>query len=227
MSDIYLSEDDSPGTVKVTWLGQSLFLFEGGQVSLLTDPYGEGYGYPLPDVSADIVLVTHGHHDHSNVSIVKGNPEVLDGAPAPRTVRGVDIRGIETAHDDKGGSERGTNWVFAWEMDGISFVHMGDIGHLPSPEQAAAIGRPDVLMLPVGGIYTVDAAGAAEVVRVLNPRVVIPMHYKTPDCLLPCEGVEGFTALFTNVMRTGKQPIWLRRETLPEELLVLVMDYVS
>ncbi len=225
MTDFYLSEDTSPGAVKVTWLGHSFFLFEDGEVKLLTDPYGEGIGYPLPEVSADVVLVSHGHHDHNNVAMVKGDPEVLEEAPAPRTVKGLSVRGIETAHDDKGGEERGANWVFAWEMGGIAFVHMGDIGHIPSAAQAEAIGRPDVLFQPVGGIYTLDAAGAAKCVRLLNPRIVIPMHYKTPDCLLPFAGVEEFTAYFTDVRKTGKQPIWLRKETLPEDLLVLVMDY--
>ncbi len=226
MSGIYLSEDTSPGAIKVTWLGHSLFLFEDGKVGLLTDPYGEGIGYPLPEVSADVVLVSHAHHDHNNIALVKGDPEVVEEAREPRTVKGIDIRGIETAHDAKGGRERGANWVFAWEMGGIAFVHMGDIGHLPSPEQAEALSRPDVLLLPVGGVYTVDAAGAAECVRVLNPRIVIPMHYKTPDCLLPFGGVEEFTARFADVRRAGKQPIWLRKETLPEELIVIVMDYV-
>ncbi len=224
MSEAYLSEDTAPGAVKVTWFGHSLFLFEEGEVALLTDPYGEGYGYAVPQIRADIVLVSHGHHDHSNVAAVAGDPVVLEDATAPRAVKGIDVRGVETAHDAAGGAERGANWVFAWEMGGINFVHMGDIGHRPTAEQTAAIGRPDVLLLPVGGIYTVDAAGAEDVVRLLQPRLVIPMHYKTEDCLLPLAEVDEFASRFRNVERAGKQPVWLRRETLPEELLVLVMN---
>ncbi len=227
MSEPYLSEDSSPGAVKVTWLGHSQFLFEDGQVALLTDPYGEGIGYQLPSVSANIVLVSHGHHDHNNFAGVGGNPEILEDARTPRTVKGIPIRGIETAHDDKDGAERGANWVFAWEMQGINFVHMGDIGHKPSPLQAAAIGQPDVLFLPVGGVYTVDGAGATGIVQALRPKIAIPMHYKTPDCLLPFAEVEDFTSHFSGVASTGKQPIWLRKETLPEGLLVLVMNYIA
>ncbi len=226
MSEAYLSEDSSPGAVKVTWLGHSQFLFEDGQVALLTDPYGEGVGYQLPSVAADIVLVSHGHHDHNNFARVGGDPEVLEDARVSRTVKGIPINGIETAHDDKDGAERGANWVFLWEMQGIKFVHMGDIGHKPSSLQAAAIGRPDVLFLPVGGVYTVDGAGAAQVAEALQPKLVIPMHYKTPDCLIPFDEVEDFTRHFSRIERAGKQPIWLRKETLPEDLLVLVMNYI-
>ncbi len=227
MSHAYLSEDISPGAVKVTWLGHSHFLFEDGAVRLLTDPYGEGIGYALPQVSADIVFISHGHHDHNNIAMVGGNPEVFEDAFAPRSVKGIRIHGVETCHDESGGSERGFNWVFAFQMQGINFVHMGDLGHMPTPLQAEALGQPDVLFLPVGGIYTVDPAGAAAVVSAMQPRIVIPMHYKTADCLLPLAEVEEFTAHFTSVEKAGKQPIWLRQETLPDELLVLVMDYIS
>ena len=124
-----------------------------------------------------------------------------------------------------GGSERGPNLVFCLEADGISVVHMGDLGHLLSEEQAGAVGRPDVLLIPVGGTFTVDANEATEIVNQLNPRLVVPMHFKTSKCNLPIAGVDEFLQGKSNVKRAGGSVLEVSRENMPETTEIVVLDH--
>jgi L-ascorbate metabolism protein UlaG (beta-lactamase superfamily) len=177
--------------MKLKWFGHSCFLLTSDSgIRVLTDPYNEMVG-KLPAIEAEIVTVSHQHGDHNNVKAVKGPSTVVD-KPGTFYGDGVEVSGIETAHDESGGSKRGKNIVFKISMDGIGFCHCGDLGHLLTPEQVKAVGKVDVLMVPVGGLYTIDADMAAKVVAQLKPAIVVPMHYNTGNGKLQIQGVEPF-----------------------------------
>lgn len=172
----------------LTWWGQSMFVLESPTgANILFDPYGD-IGYRIPDpeeLNIAFVTVSHEHEDHNNVDVA-GAARVLRGLTADgfnpingSITGGGTIRTVESWHDDSEGSERGRNAIFVVEMGGLRLVHLGDLGHTLSQEQIDAIGPVDVLLVPVGGHFTIDAAGATEVVNQLQPRVSIPMHYKT------------------------------------------------
>lgn len=185
--------------MKIKWLGHACFLITTtGGIRIVTDPFNEEVGYPLPHVEADIITVSHQHFDHSAVSVVGGRPQVVEG-PGEHRLEGVSVRGVSTFHDKEEGRKRGTNTVFVIAVDGLNVCHLGDLGHLLSPEQVSLIGPVDVLLIPVGGTYTIDAWEAAETVAALRPRVVIPMHYKTDYINFPITGVDEFTGNFKQV----------------------------
>jgi len=204
-----------------------MFLFEDGERHrLVTDPFNDYVGYPLPDTDAGIVLVSHDHADHSNTGMVKGDPVVVRD-PSPRDVAGIKIVGFPTFHDAKDGAERGANIIFRWEMQGLTFVHLGDLGHALDAATARELTGVDVLFVPAGGFFTIEPDGAAEVVKTLRPRIAVPMHFRNEACGFPIETEEPFASHFSAVERTGKVPIYISRDDLPEPTLVLIMDYMS
>jgi len=212
--------------VEIRWLGHACFLITAGDgTRILTDPFDDTLGYDLPTVPADIVTVSHAHFDHNNVGAVQGSPDVVD-SPGDRSFGGVRIRGVQTCHDTKGGALRGRNIVFVIETDDITICHAGDLGHVPSDETAKSIGRVDVLLIPVGGTYTLDAKGAQEAARKLDPRIVIPMHYKTPDLKMPeLDSAERFLAGLLRVERTPGSSYTVQASSLPRDLTAVVMGY--
>lgn len=226
MSTRFSEVRDLTQAVKVSWLGHAMFLLEDGAGNrLVTDPYGEGVGYDLPSVEAGIVLVSHEHFDHGNVALVKGSPVVISEA-GEHEVAGVRVAGYPTFHDANKGSERGGNVVYRWEMQGLSFVHLGDLGHALDQDLAGKLAGTDVLFVPVGGTFTIDDAGAFQVVEALKPRVAIPMHFKNDACGFPIQSEEPFVSRFASVERAGKAPVYFSRDALPEPTLILVMDYL-
>jgi len=146
---------------------------------IVTDPYDASTGYPVRVLEADGVLVSHHHHDHDAVENVSGAPQVIDYAGLHTFAPGLTVTGIRADHDDAGGAKRGNTLLFLLEAEELRLAHLGDLGCLLSPEQLEALGRVDILMIPVGGFYTIDAAQAMEVIRQVDPRIVIPMHYRT------------------------------------------------
>ncbi len=178
--------------MKITYLGHSAFLLTAAcGTRILTDPYA-GVGYPMPRVAADYAVCSHGHGDHANVRGAAGLKGTV--AQAGRyTLGGFTVTGIPSWHDEVRGAKRGANTVFLYEADGVRVCHMGDIGQEPTEELLAAIGSPDVLLIPVGGVYTVDAAGAEEYVRAIRPKTVIPMHYALPGCTLGIAPLSAFS----------------------------------
>jgi len=208
--------------VQIKWLGHACFLLtDQDGIKVLTDPFNEGVGYPLPEVEADIVTVSHDHFDHNAVSILPGKPEVVRG-PDGHKIGNLTFKGIVTFHDDAGGRERGENTVFVIEMDGLKVCHLGDLGHHLERKQVEEIGSPDLLMVPVGGTFTIDAKGAKQIVEDLKPRLVIPMHYRTEVVKLPIKPVEEFTALFQNVIKT--KVLEVSPDTLPADIRVVVLE---
>ncbi|MCL2150439.1 MAG: MBL fold metallo-hydrolase [Dehalococcoidia bacterium] len=165
--------------MEITYLGHSCFKIRGKQATIVTDPYGPETGYGLGKAAANIVTVSHDHPDHNYASGVGGDPRIIS-RPGEYEVAGVLIIGIPTFHDNEKGAKRGKNTVFALEADELSLCHLGDLGHPLTDDQLEAIGRVDVLMVPVGGVYTIGASSAAALVRQMDPRIVLPMHYRTP-----------------------------------------------
>ena len=218
--------------MKISWLGHSCFRIEDGSGRVVvTDPFDEAVGYPLPKTKADVVTISHDHHDHNNVRTLKGNPAVVRG-PGKKAAAGIEFRGIASYHDDQGGKRRGKNTIFYFEMDGIRVCHLGDLGHLLSEEDAAALGEVDVLMIPVGGVYTLDAGGAKKVVGQIRPKVVIPMHFMTPALTFEVDPPDRFLS-GQKVERPGTT-FAVSKERLPkggegegegEGPLIVLLDY--
>jgi len=178
-------------------IGHAEFLLElENGMRIVTDPYDATCGYPVIPLAADFALVSHGHHDHNAVENVTGLQRVIDQPGVYDLAQGVRVTAVEAAHDDAGGAKRGRNLLFCLEAEGLRVMHMGDLGHIPTEAQLAALGKADVLMIPVGGFFTIDAETALQVSRLLEARIVLPMHYKTDaNADWPIAGVEVFTRL--------------------------------
>ena len=194
----------------ITWLGQSCFLIEAKDVRILIDPFGGKVGYPVQPVKADIVTVSHEHFDHNNVEMAEGSPVVLRGltkggadwAKIDYQGKGVKIRTVNVYHDDKQGAQRGKDAIFIYEIGGLQVVHTGDLGHPLTDEQVKQIGPVDILMLCVGGFYTIGPDEAKTAAKLLKPRILIPMHFKTEDTPnLPIGGVDAFLEGWDKVVR--------------------------
>ncbi|MHC4712055.1 MAG: MBL fold metallo-hydrolase [Planctomycetota bacterium] len=208
--------------MKIRWIGHAAFHFETADgVKIRTDPYDESVGLPISKLPADVVTVSHDHFDHNAVPLVPGNPEVVKGA-GEHTVKGITITGIGTFHDEVGGSKRGANTIFVFSADGLRIAHLGDLGHPPTAEQAAEIGKVDVLCIPVGGVYTLDAAGATEVIAQLNPAIAIPMHYRVPGLQVGIGPVDDFLSGKSDVVRLDELAI--TPESLPEATRIVVLE---
>ena len=209
--------------MKIKYLAHASFLITSGKgVKIVTDPYTAGGGLKYAPVkeTADIVTVSHEHGDHNATASVKGNPAVLrEGGEA----KGIKVKAVAAEHDDKGGSQRGKNTLFCFDIDGINVCHLGDLGHLLTAAQVKALGKVDVVMIPVGGFFTIDAAAAAKVVDQLKPAVVIPMHYKTDKADFPIAGVQDFIAGKTNVSRINGSEVELTPGKLPQAAQIVVL----
>lgn len=153
---------------------------ENEKLVVYIDPFNKDIGLKPPQGKADLVLVTHDHHDHNDANSLRGDFFLIKN-PGEYTFHGVSVEGMRTFHDNSEGSERGLNTVYVLESEGIRVCHLGDLGHVPNKDQIDQIGEIDVLMIPVGGIYTLDLKEAVEVVKLIEPSVVIPMHFKTKD----------------------------------------------
>lgn len=216
--------------MKIQWLGHAAFLLETKDgVRIVMDPYESGayggaLGYGPIELAADIVTVSHEQHeDHNYTSTVKGNPVITKG-PGIDTVKGVEMKRVHTFHDDCGGKERGENYVFCLKADGMLVCHMGDLGHVLTESQATEIGRPDVMLLPVGGTFTVGPQEATRVADQLKPRMVIPMHYKTPKCAFPIEEVDAFLKGKSKVKKAGGSTIEIEQGSLPDSTEIVVLE---
>lgn len=164
--------------MEITYLGHSSFRIKGRSATVVTDPYdAQMVGLKFPKVASDLVTVSHAHKDHSRSDLITGTRMVIN-EPGEYEVMGMSIVGIQTFHDDKKGEERGKNTIFIYETDNLRLAHLGDLGHKLDDELIEDIGTLDVLMIPVGGVYTINPATASEIVRDIEPSVVIPMHYK-------------------------------------------------
>jgi L-ascorbate metabolism protein UlaG (beta-lactamase superfamily) len=211
--------------IDIIWLGHSCFRIKGKGVTLLTDPYDESIGYSLGNPEADIVTSSHPHPGHGFTSGVGGKPKIVRG-PGEYEISGVFITGIATFHDAEKGQERGRNTVYLIEMEDIKLCHLGDLGHPLSTEQVEEIGNVELLMVPVGGFSTIDAVTAAETVRLLQPAIVIPMHFQTEAVRFQLASVERFLREMGIKAGLEAQPrLSITRAGLSEETQVVVLDY--
>jgi L-ascorbate metabolism protein UlaG (beta-lactamase superfamily) len=222
---------------KLTWLGQSCFVLEtAAGTRIVMDPISKGFGYELPvGLKADAVTVSHEHPDHNNVALLVNKPRVLRGLTADRKgwtkidekVKDVSIRSIGVYHDGNRGAERGLDTVFVFEVAGMRIAHLGDLGHVLTDDQLSAIGAVDVVLIPVGGTFTLDAYQASRVVDQLHPRLlVIPMHYKTAaSTMKELAGVDDFLAGKPNIRREAGNTIPLNALKARPGAEVVVLGY--
>lgn len=188
----------------LTCIGHAKFLIElENGMRLVTDPYDASCGYPVTPVPADVVLVSHGHHDHNAVETVPPTPRagkatrVIDQAGEYDLGEGVQVVAVEAFHDGEQGAKRGRTLLFSIRAEGLNVLHLGDLGHLPTPGQHLLLGNADVVMLPVGGFYTIDAQAAKQTAELLHARIILPMHYRTQaNADWPIAPVSAFTALY-------------------------------
>ena len=210
--------------MKLKWLAHASFLITADDgTQIITDPYatGEGFNHSAIDETADIVTVSHEHFDHNNADTVKNNPEVVKDSAE---VKGISIKAIATAHDDSGGSERGKNNIYCFQVDGVRVCHMGDLGHLLTDNQVVEIGKVHVLLIPVGGFFTIDAKTAQMVAEQVRARVIIPMHYKTDKMNLPISGLDEFLKDKDNVTKIDGSEVGFTRAELPSSPTIMVLQ---
>ena len=208
----------------ISWLGHSCFRIKGSHATVITDPYSPSLGYSLGKPTARIVTVSHQHSGHSYVQGISGEPRLVI-RPGEYEISDVLIIGIATFHDADRGRQRGGNTVYLMELDEILVCHLGDLGHVLTAEQVEEIGNVDVLLLPVGGVSTINAPMAAEVVRQLEPKAIVPMHYKTSALSRELEPVERFLKEM-GVKQVEPQPkLSLTKSSLPASTQVFLLDY--
>mgnify|MGYP000465730420 CR=1 FL=1 len=184
---------------------------------MVTDPFSNEIGFKLPRVEADVLLVSHQHHDHNNVKGVGGNPFLIEG-PGEYEIRGIFIQGVPSFHDSKEGKERGRNTIYTIDAEDMRICHLGDLGQKElTPEQLDKIDNVDILMVPVGGTYTVDAKGASGIISQIEPRIVIPMHYKIPKLKIKLEGVDRFLKEMGKKTSEAQQKLLIKKKDLPKE----------
>lgn len=212
--------------MEITYIGHSCFKIKGKELTLVIDPYNpKDVGYKLPKLEADVLLISHQHEDHNYKEGVTGYRLLID-SPGEYETKGTFIYGIETFHDNKNGAERGYNIMYLIEMDGFNILHTGDLGHELSKETLEKIPNVDVLLVAVGGTYTIDAEGASDIISELEPGFVIPMHYYVNEQtaklsklekFLDEMGADGKAKREEKLKLTGKNDI-------PEETTVVVLE---
>jgi L-ascorbate metabolism protein UlaG (beta-lactamase superfamily) len=215
--------------MKIKFLGHAAFLLTTADgTKIVTDPYEPGgfngaIGYGPLEEPADFVVVSHEHADHNYVAMVPGTPEVIR-EPGEQSRGDIAFRSLSSHHDTSRGAQRGSNLIRVIEADGIAVCHLGDLGHPLSPEDAAALGPIDVLLVPVGGTFTIDAEGAAAVIERLRPRIAIPMHFLTPKVGFDLAPVDAFLAGKQHVRRVGGPEVEMTKDTLPQPTEIVVLE---
>lgn len=211
----------------IYWYGQACFKVKGKNATVVIDPYYPDFvGLKAPkDLAGDIALATHEHKDHSNLVSVEGNPIQITG-PGEYEIKGVSIVGTHSFHDIEKGAERGENTVYSIHMDGLNIVHLGDLGHVLTQDQINNIGQCDILMVPVGGVYTIDAKVASEVVSQLEPRIIIPMHYSIDSLKFQLDPLNNFLKEMGVELPQPQSKLSITKEKLPEETQVVVLSKV-
>jgi len=208
----------------INWLGHSCFRIKGSQATIITDPFSPDLGYSLGKPAARIVTISHQHPGHSYGQGVGDEPKIIAG-PGEYEISDVLIVGLATFHDQERGKKRGKNTVYLIEVDEVAICHLGDLGHVLVTEDVEELGNVDVLMVPVGGVSTINAQMAAEVVRQLEPKIVIPMHYKTEALKRELEPVDRFLKEMGVKEVTSRPKLAITKSTLPLSTQVVLLDY--
>jgi len=210
----------------INWLGHASFRIRGRRTTIITDPYSPDYGYSLGKPTAQVVTVSHDHPGHSYTQGVGGEPRprVVKG-PGEYEIGGVLVMGIATFHDAERGARLGKNTVYLMEVDEVSVCHLGDLGHVLTADHVEQMDNVDVLLVPVGGVATVGAAAAAEIVRQLEPKVVVPMHYRTDVLDRGLAPVDGFLKEMGQKDITTQPKLSITRASLPQTTQVCLLEY--
>lgn len=193
--------------MNITWLGHSSFLIKDSKGRLiLTDPFNDQVGYETYKNTADFVTISHSHFDHSYTDEIKGNPKIINKV-GTYNFDNLNIIGLPSYHDKQSGVIRGKNTIFIIEVDGYRICHLGDIGYILSDDEVNALGAIDILLIPVGGNFTIDGMEAKKLCEKVNSHIIIPMHYKTPSLNFPISGVENFIKAIKNGERLQKNTL--------------------
>jgi len=209
--------------MKIFWYGQSCFKIEGKKAVIAMDPFHKDIGLTPPRFKADVVTVSHGHRDHNNVSSLQGKPFVIED-PGEYEFKDISLRGVNSFHDQKRGAERGSNTVFVIETEDMRICHLGDFGQKElSNEQLEEIADVDVLMVPVGGKYTINGEKAADVINQIEPKIVIPMHYKIPNLKVDLKKVDHFLKEMGMKKEVAEKLILKKKDLPKEEMRLIVM----
>jgi L-ascorbate metabolism protein UlaG (beta-lactamase superfamily) len=207
--------------MQIRWLGHSCFLLQTKKEAWLTDPFAPSVGYPIPEVSPTVVSMSHDHYDHADESWLEPSvTRVKDGAAWGG--KDLTLRAVSTFHDRKGGLERGGNYIYIGESPTLRVAHLGDLGHLPTAEQSEQIDRVDILLLPVGGTYTIGPDDAWQVVELLAPKVVIPMHYQTEHLTFSLASLEEFLQGKPSSWQVETKNLWEPEVDLAGERIVVL-----
>ena len=216
--------------MQIIWHGQSCFQIISSQgknnhVNIVIDPYSEDIGLKIPKLEADIVLTTHSHHDHNNVKAVGGNPFLVQG-PGEYEIKEVFIQGIPSFHDSSLGTERGLNTIYTIEAEDLKLCHLGDLGQKElTSEQIDKIGQVDILMIPIGGIYTISEKEAVKIMSQIEPNITIPMHYQIPKLKLKLESLDKFLkTMGIKKLDTLPKLTIKKKDILPEEAKIIILS---
>lgn len=202
----------------ITWYGQSCFKIQSGDKTLVLDPFAKSIGLTPPSIQADIAFVTHEHADHSNIKVIKGDYFFVNG-PGEYEIKGVKATGISSFHDNESGAKRGLNTLYLIDIEGVRILHCGDLGQEKLDDaQLEEIGGVDILMIPVGGFFTIDASEAVRIINQIEPRIVIPMHYKLPKITIKqLEGVDKFLKEFGEEGSSPQEKLTIKQKDFGEE----------
>ncbi len=212
----------------ITYLGHSSFRLRGKNATVVTDPYSEEFvGLKFPKhTAADIVTVSHEHADHNSIAQIEGSPFLVRG-PGEYEIKGVSIVGQPSFHDNEKGAKRGANTIYRIEIDGVSVVHLGDLGHMLTAEEVDSLDGVDVLLVPVGGFYTIDASTAANLVNEIEPSVVIAMHYQRPGLSPKLSDLSPLSVFLKEIGKEGVTPqpkLVVAKDKIPEEMQVVILE---
>jgi L-ascorbate metabolism protein UlaG (beta-lactamase superfamily) len=212
--------------MNIKWLGHASFLITAlPDLRIITDPYTADahLTYKPINESAEIVTVSHGHGDHNNVKSIKGNPKILSGAGS-QVIKGIEIKSIPVFHDKTQGSQRGNDLIFCFNIDGVNLCHLGDLGHQLSPQLVSELGPVDVLFIPIGGFFTIDALEATAIINSIKPKIVFPMHYKNTKTDFPIAGADEFLKNKQGIRKLDANNIEINKNSLPKETEIIVLQ---
>jgi len=213
--------------MEIKFFGHSSFKIKGKAVTIVTDPYNPSVGFKFPKVEAEIVTISHDHQDHNQRESVGGKPYVIAG-PGEYEIKDVSVFGLQTFHDESQGEKRGTNTAYRIELEGMSLCHLGDLGHSLSSNQLGELNGVDVLFIPVGGVYTIGPKRAVEVITQIEPKIVVPMHYRVAEqkgneTFAQLSGVDEFLKEIGE--EVSPQPkLMISLDQLPSEREVVVLE---
>ena len=213
--------------MEISFLGQAAFRLKGKTTTVVTDPFDpEFVGLKFPKVEADIVTISHDHKDHNSALSVEGTPFLIQG-PGEYEIKETAVVGVRGWHDDKDGGERGTNTLYNITIDGLKVAHLGDLGQKElTQNQVELLGTVDILLIPVGSVYTIDASSAAKITAQLEPKIIIPMHYFLPGLKFQLDPVDKFLKEMGQEEVNREVKLVITPDRLPEEPKVIVLEKI-